>query len=71
MATVLKWNGKDVPDELRGLPTGRYVIESVDALPALTEEEERGLEESLDALDRGEGIGIEVVRAEIDAMVKR
>jgi hypothetical protein len=71
MATVLKWNGKDVPDELRGRPTGRYVIESVDALPVLTEEEEKGLEEGLDALDRGEGVGIEVVRAEIDALVKR
>ena len=68
----MKWNGKDVPDELRGLPTGRYVIESVDALPALTVEEEKGLEEGLDALDRGEGgVDAEVVRAEIDALVKR
>ena len=40
IATILKWNGKDVPDKLRKLPEGRYVIESVDAVPALTAEEE-------------------------------
>jgi hypothetical protein len=52
MATVLKWNGKDLPDELRKLPEGRYVIESLDAVSALTLEEELGLEEALKELDR-------------------
>jgi hypothetical protein len=71
MATVLKWNGTDVPDELRKLPQGRYVIESVDALPALTAEQEQGLEEALDALDRGEGAELDTVRADLDALVRR
>ena len=71
MATVLKWNGKDVPDELRKLPEGRYVIESLDALPALTSEEEQGLQESLDALDRGEGVDLEALRNDLDALVPR
>jgi hypothetical protein len=71
MATVLKWNGRDVPEELRKLPEGRYVIESVDAVPALTAEEERGLEEAIAALDRGEGADVEDVRADLDAIVRR
>jgi hypothetical protein len=71
MATVLKWNGKDVPDELRKLPSGRYVIESLEALPALTPEEEQGLEEAMAALDRGEGADLDAVRAELDAIVRR
>ena len=50
MATVLKWNGKDLPDELRKLPEGRYVIESLDAVPALTAEQEQGLEEAIAAV---------------------
>ncbi len=71
MATVLKWNGKDLPDELRKLPEGRYVIESLDAVPALTPEEERGLEEALKELNRGEGSDLEDVRADLDAIIRR
>jgi hypothetical protein len=71
MAMVLKWNGKDLPDELRKLPEGRYVIESLDAVPALTPEEEQGLEEAIAALDRGEGADLDDVRADLDAIVRR
>jgi hypothetical protein len=71
MATVLKWNGRDVPEELRKLPEGRYVIESVDAVPALTPEEERGLEEAIASLDRGEGADVEDVRTDLDAILRR
>lgn len=71
MATVLKWNGKDLPDELRKLPEGRYVIESLDAVPTLTPEEERGLEEALKELDRGKGSDLEDVRADLDAIIRR
>ena len=71
MATVLKWNGRDLPDELRKLPEGRYVIESLDAVPALTPEQEHGLEEALAALDRGEGADIDEVRADLEAIVRR
>jgi hypothetical protein len=71
MATVLKWNGKDVPDELRNLPSGRYVIESLDAVPALTPEEEKGLEEAIAELDRGEGVDLDAVRSDLDAIVRR
>jgi hypothetical protein len=71
MATVLKWNGRDLPDELRKLPEGRYVIESLDAVPALTPEQEQGLEEALAALDRGEGADLDEVRADLDAITRR
>jgi hypothetical protein len=67
MATVLRWNGKDLPDEMRKLPEGRYVIESLDAVPLLTEDEEQGLDEATAALDRGEGVEGDAVRAELDA----
>jgi hypothetical protein len=71
MATVLKWNGKDLPDELRKLPEGRYVIESLDAVQSLTPDEERGLEEALKELDRGEGADLKDVRADLDAILRR
>jgi hypothetical protein len=71
MATVLKWNGKDLPDELRNLPEGRYVIESLDAMPTLTPAQEQGLEEALKELDRGEGSDLEDVRADLDAIIRR
>jgi hypothetical protein len=47
------------------------VIESVDATPALTSEQEQGLEEALDALDRGEGAELDTVPADLDALVRR
>jgi hypothetical protein len=71
MATVLNWNGKDVPEELRKLPEGRNVIESVDAVSAVTPEEEQGLEEAIAALDRGEGADVDDVRADLDTIVRQ
>jgi hypothetical protein len=49
-ARVLTWNGKDVPAELRDLPAGRYVVEPVDEeTPALSPEEEAGIEAALES----------------------
>ena len=71
MSRVLKWNGQDVPEELRSLPAGRYVVESVDEAPTLTPEEEAGLVEALEAIDRGEGESAKKVRQAIDRALKR
>lgn len=71
MAVLLNWDGKELPEELRALPKGRYVIAPVDAVPALTAEEEQGLEEALDALDRDEGVDLEEVSAELEQLVRR
>jgi hypothetical protein len=42
-AVVVEWNGRDVPEELRELPAGRYVLAPVDEAVALSDEEEAGL----------------------------
>ena len=42
-AVVVEWNGQDVPEQLRRLPAGRYVLASVDESVALSDEEEAGL----------------------------
>jgi hypothetical protein len=68
---VLTWNGKDLPAELRGLPAGRYVVESVDDAPALTEEEDEGLRQALDSLRAGRGRSVEQVRQRIDALLRK
>jgi hypothetical protein len=71
MSRVLEWNGKDVPQELRSLPAGRYVVEAVDEIPTLTPEEEAGLVEALQAIDRGEGESTQKVRRAIGRALKR
>ena len=53
-ARVVTWNGKDVPPELRELPAGRYVVEAVDEeAPALSPEEEAGIEAALESYRQG------------------
>lgn len=67
---VLHWNGRDVPEELRDLPVGTYVVEAVTA-PTLTAEEDLGLLEALASLRSGEGRTIEDVRQTLDAIRRR
>jgi hypothetical protein len=40
---VVEWNGQDLPEQLRELPAGRYVLAPVDESVALSDEEEAGL----------------------------
>jgi len=47
MAIVVNWNGVDVPEELKGLKKGRYVLLPMDEAPELTEEQEAELEARL------------------------
>ena len=65
MGRILEWNGRDVPDELRSLPAGRYVVEAVDEIPPLTEEDEQGLVAALDAVRRGEVFTVEEARRKV------
>jgi len=71
MATLLDWNGKELPKELRALPTGRYVIEPVDRVLDLTAEEEAGLEAAARLLDAGEGLSLDVVRRHLEGILRR
>ncbi len=70
MARVLHWNGEDVPEELRDLPAGRYVVESLDDVPELTEDEEEGLRQALASLRAGNGRTVDEVRGTIDATLE-
>ena len=67
-ARVLTWNGKDVLSELQDLPAGRYVIEAVeDDAPALTPEEEAGIEAALESYRQGRVVDSKRAREIIDA----
>ena len=70
-ARTLTWNGKDVPPELRDLPAGRYVVEAVDEAPALTPEEEAGIEAALESYRQGCVVGAKRAREIIDAALGR
>ena len=62
---VIRWDGTYISDELRQLPPGRYAVESVDDVPQLTEEGERGILAALDELDGGRGRPLSDVVREI------
>lgn len=71
-ARVLTWNGKDVPPELRELPAGRYVVEAVDEdAPALSLEEEAGIEAALESYRQGRVVDAQRAREIIDAALGR
>jgi len=70
-ARVMTWNGKDVPPELRELPAGRYVVEAVEEAPALTPEEEVGIEAALESYRQGRAVDSKRAREIIDAALGR
>ena len=71
-ARIVNWNGKDVPFELRDLPAGRYVVEAVDEeAPALSPEEEAGIEAALESYRQGRVVDAARARAIIDAALGR
>ena len=69
---ILTWNGNDVPAELRELPAGRYVVEAVEEeAPALTPEEEAGIEAALESYRQGRLVDSKRAREIIDAALGR
>ena len=71
-AKVVTWNGKDVPAELRELPAGRYVVEPIDVeTPALTPDEEAGIEAALESYRQGRVVDAKRARQIIDAVLGR
>jgi hypothetical protein len=71
MSVVVRWNGKDVPAELRALPKGLYVLESVEAAPVLSQEEEAGLEAGIESLRQGRGIPADAVFSRVEEKLRR
>ena len=66
------WNGKDVPAELRELPAGRYVVEAIDDdAPALSPDEEAGIEAALESYGQGRVVDAKRARQIIDAALGR
>jgi hypothetical protein len=69
---VVTWNGRDVPEELRELPAGRYVLEPVDdEAPSLTPDEEAGIELALRSYQLGRVVDAARAREIIDAALGR
>lgn len=62
---AIKWDGSHIPEELRKLPPGRYVIEPIDEPSPLTEEEGVGILAGLADLDAGKGVPLADVVREI------
>jgi hypothetical protein len=69
---IVTWNGKDLPPELRDLPAGRYVVEAVEEeAPALSPEEEAGIEAALESYRQGRVVDAKRAREIIDAALGR
>jgi hypothetical protein len=62
---VIHWNGTDVPEALRSLPAGDYVLAPLDTTPLLSPEEEEGLIEALASLRAGSRVDHEQVRSRV------
>jgi hypothetical protein len=70
---VIQWDSANLPAEvrpllpegLRGLPPGRYLIEPLLDDEELTSEEELGLLQAMQEIEAGHGVPWEQVRAEL------
>lgn len=67
--TIIDWNGADVPEELRSLPAGKYVIQRADE--ALTSDEEQGLVAALESIRAGKGVPHDVARERLLQRARR
>ena len=71
-AKVVTWNGRDVPAEWRKLPAGRYVVEAIDDdVPALSPDEEAGIEAAPESYRQGRVVDAKCARQIIDAALGR
>jgi hypothetical protein len=63
--TIIHWNGRDVPEELRALPAGEYAIQGAEELLELSADEEEGLRAAMQSLDAGRAVAHEEVRTRV------
>ncbi len=71
-ARIVTWNGTDLPAEMRELPAGRYVVESIDTeVPPLSIEEDAGIEAALESYRQGRTVDAKRAREIIDATLGR
>lgn len=70
MSIIIQWDGRDVPEQLKQLPEGRYILVPADALP-LTEEEDAGLIAALDSAEAGRVKPADEVRRRLVSTLER
>ena len=68
---ILNWNGADLPEALRHLPPGRYVLESIDEVPALSEAQDRDLRAAVQAADADQGVDGDVAEARLKSRLRQ
>ena len=71
MAFVVDWDGEHLPDAMRSLPPGRYVVQPLDEAGALTPEEEEGIRRALASIEAGRRRSLEAVREHVLGRLKR
>jgi hypothetical protein len=71
MPYTLDWDGEHVPEELKELPPGRYVLTEVDQTVPLSAEEESGLREAFAASRAGQGRSLAEIRAALDRILPK
>ncbi|MCA9604362.1 MAG: hypothetical protein KC619_02135 [Myxococcales bacterium] len=69
--TVVSWNGVELPEEMRSLPTDRYLVVADDEVPALSSDQEAGLEEALSSIRAGRGVPLSDARDRVSAALRR
>ena len=69
--TQVTWNGTDLPEELKELPPGRYVVYPADGALELTPEEDAELRAALDEAERDDGVAHDDARRRLRAILKR
>lgn len=70
-ATVINWDGRNVPRELRVLPPGRYALSPVLESPKMPPEEDAAVREGLDELSAGDVVSLDEVIREFEARSRR
>jgi hypothetical protein len=70
MAVIVNWNGVDVPEELKALKKGRYVLVPIDEPPELTDEQEAGLEAAMASIREGHGLSRDEAFAALQASLE-
>jgi hypothetical protein len=63
--TIIHWNGRDLPEELRALPAGDYVVKGTGEALGLSVDEEEGMRAAMRSLAAGHGVAHEAVRARV------
>ncbi len=69
--TIIEWNGEDLPEQLRRLPAGKYVLQPTGEPPELTPEQEEGLRQAMRSVREGRTISAEESRRRLEARLKQ